>query len=96
MDMHEIEDEIKRLEEQNATYDICTRLAVLYSIKDHHQERVNVNPRASSEFIRAISGANLNQALEILDEHFEAIRMLYPKEYETIIKRIDNLKLNNF
>lgn len=93
MDMHEIEDEIKRLEGQKVSYDNCTKLAVLYSIRDHHQEKVNVNARASSEFIRVISGANLNQALEILDEHFEAIRMLYPKEYEAIINRLEKIQI---
>lgn len=96
MNMHEIEEEITRLENMKADYNSLSRLAVLYSIKDHQKENRRMDlSHASSEFAQAISGAPIDEALEILDEHFDAIKLIYPKEYEAIIRRINNLKLNN-
>lgn len=94
MDMHEITSEIKRLEAMDATYDILSKLAVLYSIRDHHQEKKMAEySHASSEFSQAISGADWDQALEILDEHMDAIRLLHPKEYTAIINRLKKIKI---
>lgn len=91
MDMHEIDNEIKRLEKMDATYDILTKLAVLYSIKDHHKEKIEGYSHASSEFTQAIMGAPWDEALMILDEHMNAIQALHPKEYTALIKRLRQL-----
>jgi len=92
--MQEIEAEISRLEKSNANYDNLIRLAVLYSIRDHQDDNVmRSSSRASSEFIQAISGAPTDRALEILDEHFECIKLLYPKEYNAIIERLQKIKI---
>lgn len=39
MDMHEIEKEISILEQGDTTYQNCSKLAVLYSIRDHQSKR---------------------------------------------------------
>lgn len=93
IDMHEIDNEINRLEKMDANYDILSKLAVLYSVKDHHHERIESRSHASSEFAQAISGASWDEALEILDEHMDAIRLLYPKEYSAIINRLKKIKI---
>ena len=93
MDMHEIDNEINRLENMDATYDILSKLAVLYSIKDHHQEKKKMSySHASSEFAQAISGSSWDEALEILDEHMDAIKILHPREYSAIIKRLKKIE----
>ena len=91
MDMREIDNEIIRLENMDATYDILTKLAVLYSIKDHHTEKKAVYSHASSEFINVLSGADWDQALEVLDEHMDAIKILHPREYTALINRLRQL-----
>lgn len=94
MDMHEIDQEIIRLENMKADYNSLSRLAVLYSIKDHQKEnrRMEIS-HASSEFTQAISRAPIDEALEILDEHFECIKLLYPKEYSAIISRLKKIQI---
>lgn len=47
--------------------------------------------KRTSEFLEACDGAPIEEMLEVLDEHMEAIRILYPKEYDSIIMRIGEL-----
>ena len=47
--------------------------------------------KRTSEFLEACDGAPIEEMLEVLDEHMEAIRLLYPKEYDAIVKRIGEL-----
>lgn len=93
MDMHEINNEIERLERMDASYDILTKLAVLYSIKDHYREKIEGYSHASSEFSQAIMGAPWDEALMILDEHMDAIKILHPREYTAIISRLKKIKI---
>lgn len=44
-----------------------------------------------SDFLTACDGARIDDVLNVMDEHMEAIRVLYPKEYEMIVNRIMNL-----
>ena len=47
---------------------------------------VQVEPR--SRFLEACNGAKVTDVLGVMNEHMEAIMVLYPKEYEAIIARI--------
>lgn len=47
--------------------------------------------RRTSEFLAACDGAPVEDVLEVMDEHMEAIRVLYPREYEAIMERIGEL-----
>ena len=47
--------------------------------------------RRTSEFLTACDGAPVEGILDVLDEHMEAIRVLYPKEYDAIVERIGEL-----
>lgn len=90
MDIKEIRDEVNRLEQSETNYQNCQRLSVLYSILDHHQTKKETRySGASSEFLLAMSKADEQKALKILDEHMEAIRVLYPKEYRVIINKLN-------
>ena len=51
--------------------------------------RLNVEPR--SEFLAVCQDAPTEGVLRIIDEHMEAIRVLYPKEYAAILSRIREL-----
>lgn len=53
-------------------------------------DAVDVEPR--SEFLTACDGARIEDVLAVLDEHMEAIRVLYPKEYEAMVRRIERTK----
>lgn len=47
--------------------------------------------RAGSEFMDVCSQKPITDVLEVLDEHMEAIKLLYPKEYDSIIEKIKEL-----
>lgn len=44
--------------------------------------------RTGSEFMDVCSQKDIVAVLEVLDEHMEAIKLLYPKEYDSIIEKI--------
>ena len=46
-----------------------------------------------SEFIQACRGARVEDALKVLDEHMEAVRVLYPKEYSAVVRRLEDAKV---
>ena len=47
--------------------------------------------RSDSEFMNVCSQKEITAVLEVLDEHMEAIKLLYPKEYDSIIEKIKDL-----
>lgn len=55
-------------------------------------EPENVRVEHKSEFLTACDGSRIEDVLRILDEHMEAIMVLYPKEHKKIILMIENAK----
>ena len=43
ININEIDDEIKKLEECPLTYSLCEKLASLYIIKEHYEKEMNKN-----------------------------------------------------
>lgn len=41
-----------------------------------------------SEFVQAGRAAGMSRLLDVMDEHMECIRALYPKEYAAIMRRL--------
>ena len=41
-----------------------------------------------SEFVQAGREAGMSRLLDVLDEHMECIKALYPKEYAAVIRRL--------
>lgn len=58
-----------------------------YSMMPSYDEYVP-QIRGESEFMNACSQKDIVAVLEVLDEHMEAIKLLYPKEYDSIIEKI--------
>lgn len=99
VNMREVQEEIEKLENcGSTTYSVCEKLSVLYSVKDHATEPEQRRPKearyerdqslASSEFMAAALQISQEELVEILDEHMEAVRLIYPKEYKMILKKI--------
>ena len=44
-----------------------------------------------SEFVEAASAAPFGGLMEVLDEHMNAIKLAYPKEYELVMRKITAL-----
>lgn len=93
----ELNREISELESADVTYTVIERLAWFYTIRDHMEGRgtasaSNVPVMNGSEFLTACSGAPLSSLLNILDDHMEAIQIIHPREYATLIRKIQMLK----
>ena len=97
LSIEEVERTIFELEKRDTTYATCERLAWLYIVHDHLTQRiVQDKARAAdmegSPFLAACSGADIAEILRVMDEHMEAVRVIYPKEYEAVIKKISVTK----
>ena len=44
--------------------------------------------KPQSEFVEAASAAPFGGLMEVLDEHMKAIKLVYPKEYELVMRKI--------
>lgn len=99
IDWSEVDREIDRMENGDLTYNSASKLAALYSIRDHKQaEPVGYSFAADppevapamqgSEFVEACVGVPIDHVLSVLDEHMEGIKLLYPKEYRAILRKL--------
>lgn len=100
IDLDEINREIERLEhDAKTTYGNCERLAILHTVRDRYsgetqkravQEHSFAAP--ASAFVEAFKAVPEDDALAVLDEHMQTIAILYPKEYNAIIRKLNEKK----
>lgn len=101
LDLNEINSEILRLENGKTTYSAIEKLALLYTVRnqlegpdepvEEVEAKYSMAVAPQSEFLSAISDAPLDGVFDILDEHMGVIKLIYPKEYDMILKKIKNL-----
>lgn len=97
INLETIDDEIDRIEVQcDTSFRACERLAWLYVVRDHlAQKRMAegvTEDMRGSEFLRACSGLSYPSLMRVLDEHMTALAVVQPKEYESLMQRIRNLR----
>lgn len=97
LSIDEVERTILELEKRDTTYTTCERLAWLYIVHDHLtqrivQEKARAAEMEGSPFLSACSGAEIEEILRVMNEHMDALRMIYPKEYDAVVKRIESTK----
>lgn len=97
IDIREIEDEIANIENSDTNWKNCEKLHILYAIRNqysnHPQDKTFSKKEyqysyANSEFTKIASEIPFEHLMDVLDEHFEIIKNIYPKEYKMIIKRL--------
>lgn len=99
LSIEEVERTILELEKRDTTYATCERLAWLYIVHDHLtqrivQEKARASEMEGSPFLSACSGAEIEEILCVMNNHMEAIRLIYPKEYDAVVKKISETKEN--
>lgn len=88
------------------TASACQLMAACYTILDHllPESSRPANPApvqmysmapepvetGESEFVRAARKAGMPRLLDVLDEHMDCVRALYPREYTAIIQRLQD------
>ena len=97
LSIDEVERTILELEKRDTTYATCERLAWLYIVHDHLTQRIaREKARAAdmegSPFLAACSGAEIEEILRVMNEHMDAVLMIYPKEYDAVVKKISATK----
>ena len=97
MSIEEVERTILELEKRDTTYATCERLAWLYIVHDHLtqrivQEKARASEMEGSPFLAACSGAEISEILRVVNDHMEAVRVIYPKEYSAVIEKINETK----
>ena len=95
IDLETIEREINELEMRGrATYSLCERLSWLYIVRDHLMpaETRESARLGGSDFLDACDGVPYAQLMKVLDEHMDALRVVQPKAYEAVMKKIKELR----
>lgn len=102
LNLHEIESTIQELKESGTSVSAAEKLALLYIARDYMmREEEEAQSRRSpapqivqqldepmSDFRAACAGVPVDVVLDALDMHMEAIKVIYPREYEAVIKKI--------
>lgn len=87
-----IEREISELEARETSYAVCERLCWLYTVRDHMVGKEEaVRGVGGSEFLDAAQNVPIRSLLMVMDEHMEALRTVYPREYEAVMRKIGAL-----
>ena len=97
INLQEVEREILDLEKKDTTYAVCERLAWLYIVRDHIkaetiEEKKRAGHAGNSAFLVACEGVEIRALLKVLDEHMEAVQVIYPKEYSAVVEKIERIK----
>lgn len=103
IDLHEIDTTIEEIRREGHSMQAVEKLALLYVARDYmlreSEQKENAVQGAvfrpstrlsedASEFRVACMGVSFERIIDVLDEHMEAIRLMYPKEYDTILQKI--------
>lgn len=97
----ELLDAIAEISERNPTYDSCEKLSTFYTLLNHlykqdsgysYEVKEVVPSTEGSEFRDVVAGKPISEMIEILDEHMSVIKILFPKEYRAVIKRLELLR----
>lgn len=87
-----IDDEISALESEDTTYETCEKLACLYTVRNEmRRQDAEKKCMESSDFLAASVGAPIMDLMKVMDEHMEAIKVMYPKEYDAVVSKIKSL-----
>ncbi len=89
VDLDIISDEIEYLKRQDTSYDVCEKLAWLYIVQDHlSAEKKPASQSVVSEFMQAAMQADSCSLMRVIDEHMDAIRIVFPAEYEAVMAKV--------
>lgn len=97
--VEDIDREILELERRETSYAVVERLCWLYVVRDHlegapsgERKAATTGKLGDTEFLVAASMVPLSDLMAVLDEHMEAIRVVCPREYESVVAKIRALR----
>lgn len=91
-----IEREIDELESRETSYKVCERLSWLYVVRDHLMPKKRDSELTTylsgSEFLELASGVSYPALMQIINEHMQALSVVQPRLYESIMGKIRELR----
>lgn len=103
----ELDEAIRECEGEPATYAVCQKLAVLYTVRDYlyggADQRMSfaasplgteadvVGDYGDSEFLRLVCGRDAAAVWIILDELMETLAVINHRLYDGVMRRIDKI-----
>lgn len=99
INLETIEREISELEARETSYRLCERLSWLYIVRDHLYAKIYPqdgqaglkSSLSGSDFLDAANGKPYEDVMQVVNEHMETIKMLYPKTYDGVVQRLREL-----
>ena len=105
VNLETVEREILDLEHRDTSYAVVERLSWLYIVRNELRKQRDaaepvevqavavreVEPLEGSEFLEAASQAPYEELLQVLNEHLDAVKVVFPKEYEAVMAKIKAL-----
>ncbi len=97
IDLETVENEINKIEVTcDTSFRACERLAWLYIVRDHLMRRRGSNGMTvymnGSEFLELASNVSYTDLMQVLNEHMQALSVLQPKVYDSLMDKIRSLK----
>ena len=95
IDFSAVDDEIAWIED-NCTADdeqSVQRLSALYTVREHlgRQPEEYIEDYSGSEFLEAASGVDMDGFMRVMDEHMEGLRIVFPREYDSVMAKVRSL-----
>ena len=96
----ELLEAIEECENGKPSYNTCQKLATFYTIYDHVHaepkeeiktvqiEQEIVSHNGDTEFANLVDGMNAEKAWTVIDELVEAVKILHPKLYRSLIDKM--------
>lgn len=70
---------------------MAERLTYLYTLRDHIKPHASEETE-SSEFAEVASGCRLDDLLRVMDGHMEAMKVVCPTEYKSVMTKLRSLQ----
>ena len=103
----DLDEAIRECEGAPATYAVCQKLAVLYTVRDYLYGGLSsrmsqssddgrkrddmIGDYGDSEFLRTVRGKAAADVWDILGELMETLQIINPRLYDGVLRRIDEI-----
>jgi hypothetical protein len=94
--IEELDKSILELEQRDTTYVNCSKLADLYTVRDHLSGQQSKQPTplstsGDSEFLQAVDGKDSVQVWKIMDELVGTLKVVNSRAYDSVMRKIQSL-----
>lgn len=92
----ELDKTILELEMRDTTFANCSKLADLYTVRDHitgqtQKQSVPLETSGDSEFLQVVDGKDSVAVWNIMDDLMDTIKVTAPRAYENVMRRVKDL-----